>query len=280
MLLEVAPDLVELLVPGGALISKAGVKLGGKLGKAIVGQTSVSSDLKAITSSKNALLEAGKTPLDQEHIFEQCSSFLIKLAAKQPLLIALDDLQWADASSLTLLYHLARRIGGNQILVVGAYRPEELSQGRAGERHPLEKVEAELARLLGEVTIELERADAAQGRWFVDARRQRGQPAGRPATRWRAHRCHPSWSNCCTTCKRAGLSKMSPPVTESPPTGTGCRPYGDAHWSTADCEQRETLAGQRRRAALYRRGGRAASRRHGASVERRAKYAVVGRSRG
>lgn len=169
VLLEVAPDLVELLVPGGALISKAGVKLGGKLGKAIVGQTSVSSDLKAITSSKNALLEAGKTPLDQEHIFEQCSSFLIKLAAKQPLLIALDDLQWADASSLTLLYHLARRIGGNQILVVGAYRPEELSQGRAGERHPLEKVEAELARLLGEVTIELERADAAQGRWFVDA---------------------------------------------------------------------------------------------------------------
>lgn len=169
VLLEVAPDLVELLVPGGALVSKAGIKLGGKMGKAIVGQTTAEARLKAIASSRSALLEAGKTPLDQEHIFEQCSSFLIKLAARQPLLIALDDLQWADASSLTLLYHLARRIEGNPILVVGAYRPEELSQGRAGERHPLEKVEAELARLLGEVAIELEHPNAAQSRWFVDA---------------------------------------------------------------------------------------------------------------
>lgn len=169
VLLEVAPDLIEVFVPGGRIISKAGVKVGGKLGKAVVGQTPVQTRLKDITAAKNALLEAGRTPMDQEHIFEQCASFLVKLAAKQPLLITLDDLQWADASSLSLLYHLARRIGGSPILVVGAYRPEELAQGRTGEIHPLQKVEAELSRLLGEITVELDQADPAQSRWFVDA---------------------------------------------------------------------------------------------------------------
>lgn len=169
VLLEVAPDLIEVFVPGGRIVSKAGLKVGGKLGKAVVGQTTVQTRLKGITASKNALLEAGRTPLDQEHIFEQCASFLVKLAAKQPLLIALDDLQWADASSLSLLYHLARRIDTSPILLVGAYRPEETGHGLAGGQHPLEQVEAELSRLLGDISIEIDRADPAQSRWFVDA---------------------------------------------------------------------------------------------------------------
>lgn len=166
VLLEVAPDLIEVLVPGGKIISKAGVKVGGKLSKAVLGQTPVQTRLKAVTAAKNELLEAGRTSMDQQHIFEQCANFLIKLAAKQPLLIALDDLQWADASSLSLLYHLARRIDSSPILLVGAYRPEEMRQ--TGEQHPLQKVEAELSRLLGEITVEIDRADPAQGRWLVD----------------------------------------------------------------------------------------------------------------
>ncbi len=169
VLFEVAPDLVEAFVPGGKIISKAGVKVGGKMSKAIVGQTPFPMRMKELATSRDALLEAGRAGLDQEHVFEQCANFLVKLAAKQPLLIELDDLQWADASSLSLLYHLARRIDNSRILVIGAYRPEELSEGRGGDRHPLEKLESELSRLLGEVTFELEHIDADQARWFVDA---------------------------------------------------------------------------------------------------------------
>ncbi|MCP4677496.1 MAG: hypothetical protein GY854_18675, partial [Deltaproteobacteria bacterium] len=50
--------------------------------------------------------------------------------------------------------------------IVGMYRPEEVSLGRAGERHPLEKVLAELKRYYGDVWIDLEQAD---GRRFIDA---------------------------------------------------------------------------------------------------------------
>jgi predicted ATPase len=49
-----------------------------------------------------------------------------------PLLLILDDLQWADTSSLLLLQHLGRRLAGataGPLLVVGAYRSVEVGRG-------------------------------------------------------------------------------------------------------------------------------------------------------
>jgi len=47
------------------------------------------------------------------------------LAARQPLLLAIDDLHWADAASLRWLGYLARRLEGQPLLVVVATRPSE-----------------------------------------------------------------------------------------------------------------------------------------------------------
>jgi len=94
---------------------------------------------------------------------------LTALAAQQPLLLVLDDLQWADAASINLLFRLGRRIGESRILVVGAYRPDEVALGRRGERHPLEKVLAEFKRYFGDVWVDLGQAEAVEGRQFVDA---------------------------------------------------------------------------------------------------------------
>jgi len=91
------------------------------------------------------------------------------LAAQQPLLLVLDDLQWADAASINLLFRLGRRIRDSRILVVGAYRPDEVALGRRGERHPLEKVLAEFKRYFGGVWVDLGQAEPAEGRQFVDA---------------------------------------------------------------------------------------------------------------
>lgn len=169
VLVDVAPDLIEIFVPGGVILSKAGAKLATKVGQAASKHTGMQERLKEITAAKQDLLEGGQASLEQEHIFEQCADFLTKLAARQPLLIALDDLQWADGSSLSLLFHLARRIDHSPILIVGAYRPEELSRSRTQERHPLEKVEAELIRRFGEIVIPLDQTTAGEARAFVDA---------------------------------------------------------------------------------------------------------------
>lgn len=88
------------------------------------------------------------------------------LAAEQPLVLVLEDLQWSDASTLDALAQLARRTVAAQLLVVASYRPEALAdchpfvatrprllenercvEMRLG-RLPVEQVEAYLARRL------------------------------------------------------------------------------------------------------------------------------------
>jgi predicted ATPase len=156
-LVEFAPDLIDLFVPGSKLITKVGTFLAEKVGWL--------DRLEKLTKQK--AIAPGE--LDQARIFEQYTTVLQVMAAKKPLLLILDDLQWADVASLSLLFHLGRQIGQNRILIVGAYRPEEVALGRGNERHPLEKVIAELKRYCGDIGVDLDQTGEAEGRHFVDA---------------------------------------------------------------------------------------------------------------
>ena len=86
----------------------------------------------------------------------------------QPLLLILDDLHWADLSSLGLLFHLGHRLADSRILILGAYRPDDISLGREGQEHPLASILAEFKRLFGDVRVVLGH-DEGQGRGSVDA---------------------------------------------------------------------------------------------------------------
>jgi tetratricopeptide (TPR) repeat protein len=55
---------------------------------------------------------------------------------KAPLLLCLEDLHWADSASIQLIHYLARNIDNLRILIVGTYRPEDLTL-RQDEVHPL-----------------------------------------------------------------------------------------------------------------------------------------------
>ena len=91
---------------------------------------------------------------------------MLALARRQPLLLLLDDLQWADAASVGLLFHLGRRLAGSRILVVGAYRAEDIAQGRDGRSHPLLPVIHELQRNVGDSPLDL---NQGEGRAFIAA---------------------------------------------------------------------------------------------------------------
>lgn len=54
--------------------------------------------------------------------------WLEALAADRHVVIVLDDLQWADSSTFDLLDHVIARPVGARLLVVGAYRHDELSE--------------------------------------------------------------------------------------------------------------------------------------------------------
>lgn len=108
-------------------------------------------------------------PANQERIFEEIGDVLQALARHQPLVLILDDLHWADPSSLHLLFHLARRVQESPILILGAYRPEEIALPRAGREHPLAAHLAEFRRMFGDVWLELDRSPPDEAQAFVDA---------------------------------------------------------------------------------------------------------------
>lgn len=47
-------------------------------------------------------------------------------SGKAPLIVRLDDLQWADSASIGMLHFLARNVRGLPILLLGTYRTEEV----------------------------------------------------------------------------------------------------------------------------------------------------------
>src|SRR6266508_3337849 len=62
------------------------------------------------------------------------------IAEERPVLLAIDDLHWADESTLELFAHLSRRLPRGSLLV-GTYRPEEVQR-----RPALRRSIADLAR--------------------------------------------------------------------------------------------------------------------------------------
>jgi DNA-binding CsgD family transcriptional regulator len=77
-------------------------------------------------------------------LFEAISGFWLRAAAEQPLLLILDNLHWADASSLRLLEFLAPDLASTPVLVVITYRDMDLSR-----QHPLSGTLGELSRQHG-----------------------------------------------------------------------------------------------------------------------------------
>jgi DNA-binding CsgD family transcriptional regulator/tetratricopeptide (TPR) repeat protein len=73
--------------------------------------------------------------------FIEIHDALIGAAGDGALAIVIDDLHWADRSSLDLILFLARRLRGSRVVLIGAYRSDELHR-----RHPLRPVIAELSR--------------------------------------------------------------------------------------------------------------------------------------
>ena len=75
-----------------------------------------------------APLSVAREERSQGSIVEQVWDYLAAWAAHRPLVILLDDLHWADDSSLRLLRALARRVMGASLLIVGTLRIEEASE--------------------------------------------------------------------------------------------------------------------------------------------------------
>jgi len=80
---------------------------------------------------------AGSPELMRHILFEGIARLLQARARQRPVCLFLDDLQWADRVVFELLDYLLAEMVDARLLLLLAYRPEEISGGRDGHAHPL-----------------------------------------------------------------------------------------------------------------------------------------------
>jgi DNA-binding CsgD family transcriptional regulator len=128
---------------------------------ALAGLTGVSTSSDAPYPSP---AEDGGGKLGQLRLFDAVLGALTELAADRTVVLAIEDLHWADPSSRDLLSFVLSRIGRQRLLVVATYRSDDLHR-----RHPLRPLLAELVRLPVVERLDLQPFDPDAARVFVRA---------------------------------------------------------------------------------------------------------------
>jgi DNA-binding SARP family transcriptional activator/predicted ATPase len=163
---EVGPDLIGTLVDGHALADRA--KAYSVEPSPSIAWARLQDTLERGPGGAGPRLAPGSMASghSQGILNRQYTRVLEAVAQAAPLVLTLDDLQWADGASIELLLELSQSLAGNRLLVVGAYRPEDVALGRDGRRHPLLPAVHHIQRLSGQRAINL---DDAEGRAMVEA---------------------------------------------------------------------------------------------------------------
>ncbi|MFJ5219192.1 AAA family ATPase [Streptomyces sp. NPDC088354] len=91
-----------------------------------------------------------RAPNGAVRLFELALGLLERLSAERVLVLVLEDLQWADASTRQLLLYLFRSLRSGRVLIVGTYRSDDVHR-----RHPLRPFLAEAARLRHLIRVDL-----------------------------------------------------------------------------------------------------------------------------
>ncbi len=80
----------------------------------------------AITSSSGEPREAAPAT-SQERMKREFSALCQELSRTQPLILFIDDLHWADISTIDMLNYVAGRFSNTRVLVLGSYRPSDMA---------------------------------------------------------------------------------------------------------------------------------------------------------
>jgi DNA-binding CsgD family transcriptional regulator/tetratricopeptide (TPR) repeat protein len=93
----------------------------------------------------------GDTGLDRLALFEAVAHVLGRIGDDvAPLLLVIEDLHWADASTRDLVRFLLARLGDERLMIVATYRSDDLHR-----RHPMRPLLGELLRLPSVHRLEL-----------------------------------------------------------------------------------------------------------------------------
>lgn len=149
-------------------------ELPAELSAAAAGQEEELARLLPELAETSTLQRAGRH--DEEgmaRLFELTARLLERVAADRTVVVALEDLHWADASTRHLLAYLFRTLRTGRLVVLATYRADDIHR-----RHPLRPLLAELDRLRTVRRIELGRFNRQEvGRQIAGIRAAEPDPA-------------------------------------------------------------------------------------------------------
>src|SRR5262249_9791505 len=90
--------------------------------------------------SESVPVAADRKPLSAERLKRELANFLQELVRRRPVVLFLDDLHWADASTVDLLAYLGSKCAAWRLLVMLTYRASEMLL----RPHPFMPVKLEL----------------------------------------------------------------------------------------------------------------------------------------
>ena len=102
-------------------------------------------------------------PADQAALLDGVHALAEAAGARQPLLLVVEDLHWADQSTRDLISFLFGRGFEAPVALIGSYRSDDLHR-----RHPLRRQVAVWARMTGVERVQLEPLDADDVRRLVE----------------------------------------------------------------------------------------------------------------
>src|SRR5262249_50970924 len=127
----------------------------------------VGSLLAAGVKTGMTLAEAPAPKYQLYSHLDQLTSLVEELFRSSPLVLILDDLHWADGATIDVLMALALKVNG-PLLMVLAYRPDDLRPSPSGEPHPLTRAVFRLRRYRPECReIDLKRLSRADTRSLI-----------------------------------------------------------------------------------------------------------------
>ena len=114
-----------------------------------------------VNSRQREILHREILGATRERMLREIGEALETIASEKPLVLVLEDMHWADPSSVDLISSLARRRAPGKLMLIGTYRPVEVTLAK----HPLKAVKQDLLvhQLCREIALEpLAEAEVAE----------------------------------------------------------------------------------------------------------------------
>ncbi len=103
--------------------------------------TSPLSILEGRSNEKRVTEDENSFDAKRQSVFFEFTNEIRKIVNETPLVIFLDDLQWADSATLHLLNYMIDNLSENPIFFIGAYRSESIT-----DDHPIKDISNRMSR--------------------------------------------------------------------------------------------------------------------------------------